>query len=50
VLFCSKAVGDEISEGDVIAAIETDKAAMDLDAVEDGFLGKCQNIQWRFWN
>ncbi|MGI9387809.1 MAG: biotin/lipoyl-containing protein, partial [Methyloligellaceae bacterium] len=32
--------GDEISAGDVIAEIETDKATMEIEAVEEGRLGK----------
>lgn len=32
--------GDQISEGDVIAQVETDKATMDLEAYEDGVLLK----------
>ena len=33
-------VGDKISSGDVIAEIETDKATMEVEAVEEGKLGK----------
>ena len=32
--------GDEISAGDVIAEIETDKATMEVEAVDEGRLGK----------
>ena len=32
--------GDAISSGDIIAEIETDKAVMELEAPEDGFLSK----------
>jgi pyruvate dehydrogenase E2 component (dihydrolipoamide acetyltransferase) len=32
--------GDEVSSGDVIAEIETDKATMEVEAVEEGTLGK----------
>ena len=32
--------GDAISAGDIIAEIETDKAVMELEAPEDGFLSK----------
>jgi len=32
--------GDEISAGDVIAEIETDKATMEVEAVDEGVLGK----------
>lgn len=35
-----KAEGDTVSPGDVIAEIETDKAIMEVEAVEDGLLGK----------
>jgi len=35
-----KSVGDEVSAGDVIAEIETDKATMEVEAVEEGKLGK----------
>ncbi len=35
-----KSEGDEISAGDVIAEIETDKATMELEAVDEGVLGK----------
>ena len=33
-----KAVGDEVSEGDALAEIETDKVTLELEAQEDGFL------------
>ncbi len=32
--------GDEISSGDVLAEIETDKATMEVEAVDEGVLGK----------
>ena len=32
--------GDNVSAGDVIAEIETDKATMEVEAVDDGVLGK----------
>ncbi|MBT6116554.1 MAG: pyruvate dehydrogenase complex E1 component subunit beta, partial [Rhodospirillaceae bacterium] len=35
-----KKEGDEIAAGDVIAEIETDKATMEVEAVDDGTLGK----------
>ena len=35
-----KYVGDNVSAGDVIAEIETDKATMEVEAVDDGVLGK----------
>src|SRR4051812_42763555 len=35
-----KKEGDEVHSGDVIAEIETDKATMEFEAVDDGRLGK----------
>src|SRR5579871_79647 len=35
-----KAEGDAIKSGDVIAEIETDKATMEFEAVDEGKLGK----------
>ena len=35
-----KQVGDSIQPGDIIAEIETDKATMDFEAQEDGYLAK----------
>lgn len=35
-----KSEGDAVESGDVIAEIETDKATMEVEAVEDGVLGK----------
>src|ERR1700761_8213356 len=35
-----KKEGDEIKAGDVIAEIETDKATMEVEAVDGGVLGK----------
>ena len=32
--------GDRIASGDVIAEIETDKATMEFEAVDEGVLGK----------
>ena len=32
--------GDEVSSGDVIAEIETDKATMEVEAVDEGIIGK----------
>ena len=34
------AIGDEIASGDVIAEIETDKATMEVESIEDGKVGK----------
>ena len=35
-----KAEGDAVESGDVIAEIETDKATMEVEAVEEGTMGK----------
>ena len=35
-----KAEGDQVAPGDVIAEIETDKATMEVEAVDEGVLGK----------
>ncbi len=35
-----KKEGDAVESGDVIAGIETDKATMEIEAVEEGVLGK----------
>ncbi|GBQ68762.1 pyruvate dehydrogenase E1 component subunit beta [Ameyamaea chiangmaiensis NBRC 103196] len=35
-----KSTGDKVSSGDVIAEIETDKATMEVEAVDDGTLGR----------
>ncbi|KAG1219341.1 hypothetical protein G6F68_021435 [Rhizopus microsporus] len=35
-----KKVGDEIQPGDVLVEIETDKAQMDFECQEEGFLAK----------
>src|SRR5689334_2071569 len=35
-----KKEGDKVSSGDVIAEIETDKATMEVEAVDEGVLGK----------
>ena len=35
-----KAEGDQLSEGDVLAQIETDKATMDFETPEEGFLAR----------
>ena len=32
--------GDKVSSGDLIAEIETDKATMEVEAVDDGKIGK----------
>ena len=36
----TKKEGDELSEGDVLAQIETDKAEMDFETPEEGYLAK----------
>lgn len=36
----AKKIGDEISPGDVLVEIETDKAQMDFECQEEGFLAK----------
>ena len=35
-----KAEGDKVSSGDVLAEIETDKATMEVEAVDEGVIGK----------
>ena len=35
-----KAEGEVVRSGDLLAEIETDKATMELEAVEEGILGK----------
>ncbi|MGH7107151.1 MAG: biotin/lipoyl-containing protein, partial [Acetobacteraceae bacterium] len=35
-----KDVGDEVKSGDVVAEIETDKATMEVEAVEEGRLAR----------
>ena len=35
-----KAEGDEVAAGDVIAEIETDKATMEIEAIDEGTLGR----------
>ena len=37
-----KAEGDSVAPGDVIAEIETDKATMEIEAVDEGILGKIE--------
>ena len=43
-----KAEGDTVSAGDIIAEIETDKATMEFEAVEEGMLGKSLIDQRRY--
>ena len=38
-----KQEGDEVKEGDIIAQVETDKAVMDMETTESGF------IAIRYW-
>ena len=33
-----KKVGDEVKSGDILAEVETDKATMELESYDDGFL------------
>ena len=35
-----KSEGDKVEPGDVIAEIETDKATMEVEAVDEGIIGK----------
>lgn len=35
-----KKEGDEVKEGDVLAQVETDKATMDMESAEEGFIAK----------
>ena len=35
-----KKIGDSIKEGDLLADIETDKATMEFEAVDEGIIGK----------
>ena len=39
-----KKEGEKISSGEVIAEIETDKATMEVEAVDEGILGKILKI------
>ncbi|MDA1071137.1 MAG: biotin/lipoyl-binding protein, partial [Proteobacteria bacterium] len=32
--------GDEVSSGDILAEIETDKATMEVESIDDGKVGK----------
>ncbi|MGA1186802.1 MAG: biotin/lipoyl-containing protein, partial [Candidatus Puniceispirillaceae bacterium] len=34
------AEGDQVRSGDIIAEIETDKTTMEVETIEDGFIGK----------
>lgn len=36
----TKKVGDAVKAGDVIAEVETDKALVDMEATDDGIIGK----------
>ena len=40
ILSWYKQEGDTVSEGDLLAEIETDKATMGFEATEEGFLAK----------
>ena len=35
-----KKVGDKVNEGDILAEIETDKATMEVEAVDEGVMGR----------
>ena len=35
-----KKEGEEINSGDIVAEVETDKATMEIEAIEDGKLGR----------
>jgi len=35
-----KGEGDSVASGDIIAEIETDKATMEIEAVEEGIVGR----------
>ena len=35
-----KSEGEEVSSGEVLCEIETDKATMDFESLEDGFMGE----------
>ena len=37
--------GDSVSSGDVIAEIETDKATMEVEAIEDGVVAQIQSLK-----
>ena len=39
-----KSEGDPVKAGDVIAEIETDKATMEVEAVDEGTLGKILDL------
>jgi pyruvate dehydrogenase E1 component beta subunit len=41
-----KAEGDTISAGDILAEIETDKATMEFEAVDEGVLAKIHGRRW----
>ena len=36
--------GDKVSSGDIMAEVETDKATMELEAVEEGTIGKLLHL------
>ena len=37
--------GDKVESGDLIAEIETDKATMEVEAIEDGIIGKISSFR-----
>lgn len=40
IISWEKQEGEEVSEGDVLAQVETDKAIMDMECPSDGYLAK----------
>ena len=40
LLAWNKEVGEQLNEGDVLAQVETDKAVMDMETPEEGYLAK----------
>ena len=40
IISWAKSEGDELAEGDVLAQIQTDKATMDMETPDEGFLAK----------
>lgn len=40
IISWEKQEGEEVSEGDVLAQVETDKATMDMECPSDGYLAK----------
>ena len=40
IISWEKNEGDEITDGDVLAQVETDKATMDMDSASSGYMAK----------